>query len=215
MLNIALIGATGRVGSRVRDEALRRGHAVTALSVEPQRITEHGRLKVVQADAYREDEVARAAAGHDAVVSAFSPPLSHPDFYNVAVAGNRSILAGVRRSGVKRMLLVGGASSLKNEQDILVLDMPTFPEPWKASARAGLESFRALAAADDLEWTVISPALSLVSGARTGRYQTGGDHLLYNGEGKSIMSFEDLAVAIVDEIETPKHIRQRFAVGDA
>jgi uncharacterized protein len=212
IMKIALFGASGNIGGRIAQEALARGHEVTAIVREPGRLElTHPKLKVVKGDILNPAEVALTAAGHDAVISAFGQgadgnPQSIPE-------AARSLLAGVQRAGVKRLIVVGGAGSLEASPGVALMDTPEFAADWKPTALAHADALAILQGNIDLDWTFVSPAASIRPGERTGQFRTGADQLLRDEEGKSRISMEDFAVAVVDELENPKSIRRRFTVG--
>ena len=127
-MKIALIGATGFVGSAILKEALDRGHEVTAIVRHPEKLQPHAKLRPQKGDVYNNDEVARLVAGHHAVISAFNPGWSNPDIYNQQVKGTEAIIKGVKQAGVKRLLFVGGAGSLEVKPGVQSVDTPEFPE---------------------------------------------------------------------------------------
>src|SRR5580765_5918058 len=212
-MKIAVIGATGFVGSAILQEALQRGHEVTAIVRNPDKLTPHENLHPKQGDVYNEDEVIRLVMGHDAVISAFNPGWSNPDIYSQQVKGARSIINGVKNSGVKRLLFVGGAGSLEVTPGVESVDMPGFPAEYKQGALATREALNMLRKETGLEWSFLSPSADLFPGPRTGKFRLGTDQLLTNAQGKSRISVEDYATAMIDEVEKPKHIRRRFTVG--
>jgi uncharacterized protein len=213
-VKIALIGATGFVGSRILAEALSRNHEVTAIVQHPEKLTAHPKLRPLKADATDPRQVETAVTGHDAVISAFNPGWTNADIFRLHVQGSRAIQEGVRRSGVRRLLVVGGAGSLEVAPGVQLVDTPTFPAEYKQGALGAREALTLLRAEKDLDWTFISPPAFLQPGTRTGTYRTGGDQLLMTGELPAKISVEDLAVAIVDEIERPRHLRSRFTVAN-
>ncbi|MAX90018.1 MAG: 3-beta hydroxysteroid dehydrogenase [Pseudomonas sp.] len=202
MSHIALIGASGSAGSRILRELTDRGHRVTAIARHPERIAELPGVIAVKGDAQDLQGMTSALRGHDAVVSAVNFTSSEP----------RTLIEAVRASGVKRYLVVGGAGSLEVAPGQRVIDLPDFPEAYKAEASGGAAFLEQLGQETELEWTFLSPSAEFVPGERTGQFRLGKDALLSNAQGSRI-SFEDYAVALVDEIEHPAHVRQRFTVG--
>lgn len=212
-MKIALIGATGFVGSAILKEALDRGHEVTAIVRHPEKLQPHAKLRPQKVDVYNEDEVARLIAGHDAVISAFNPGWSNPDIYKQQVKGIEAIIKGVKQAGVKRLLFVGGAGSLEVKPGVQLVDTPEFPKEWKQGSLATREALNQLRKESELEWSFLSPSADLSPGQRTGKFRLGTDQLLKDANEQSRISVEDYAMAMIDEVETPKHIRQRFTVG--
>ncbi len=209
-MKIALIGATGFVGSAVLTELLQRKHAVTALARHPQKIAARPGLDVVAADALDAAQVAQAVAGHDAVVSAYNPGWTEPQIHDLYLQGTRAIIDGVKRAGGPRLLIVGGAGSLYVAPGLQLVDTPEFPAEWKQGALAAREALRIVNADAALNWTFVSPPALLVPGERSGAYRLGGDAVLMDGAQPAGISVADLAVAIVDELEQNRHARRRF-----
>jgi putative NADH-flavin reductase len=210
-MRIAIIGASGFIGSHVRDEALTRGHQVTAIVRHPEKITvRNPRLTVVKADILK-DKVDELVKGHDAVISAYSASRSSPDIYNEHVKGAKAIINGVKKSGIKRLLVVGGAATLEVAPGMQLIDTMS-PEQVTDGMLATKETLYMLREEKELEWTFLSPAASIAAGERTGHYRVGKDQLLKNKEGESKISTQDYAVAMLDELENPQHIRERFTV---
>ncbi|HKO31979.1 MAG TPA: NAD(P)-dependent oxidoreductase [Nitrospiraceae bacterium] len=212
-MKIALIGATGFVGSAILKEALDRGHEVTAIVRNPDRLTLHAKLHPMKGNVYNEEEVVRLVEGSDAVISAFNPGWSSPDIYGKQVKGAHSIINAVKKTGVKRLLFVGGAGSLEVTPGVQSVDMPGFPTEYKQGALATREALNMLRKETGLEWSFLSPSADLFPGPRTGRFRLGADQLLTNAQGESRISVEDYAMAMIDEVEKPQHIRRRFTVG--
>jgi len=212
-MKIALIGATGFVGSAILKEALDRGHEVTAIVRIPDTLTPHEKLRPMKGDVYNEAEIFRLVVGADAVISAFNPGWSNPDIYSQQVKGARSIINGVKKAGVKRLLFVGGAGSLEVTSGVQSVDMPGFPAEYKQGALATREALNMLRKETDLEWSFLAPSADLFPGPRTGTFRLGTDQLLTNAQGESRISVEDYAMAMIDEVEKPQHIRRRFTVG--
>ena len=202
-MKIAIIGATGNVGRRLVDEALRRGHDVTAIARDTSTLTSTSKLALAKADAQDPAALAAALAGHDAVISSVHFRMVEP----------APLIAAVRRSGVKRYLVVGGAGSLEIAPGGLLVDSPNFPAAYKEEASKGKLFLDALRNVDDLDWTMLSPSALFVAGERTGTFRLGGDSLLTASDGKSWISYEDYALALIDELEQPKHVKRRFTIG--
>lgn len=215
-MKIALIGATGFVGSAVLTELLSRGHDVTALARNPAKVTPQDKLKVVTADVLDSQQVAQAVKGHDAVISAFNPGWQEPALYDLFLKGSQAIRAGVKQAGVKRLLIVGGAASLFVAPGVQLFDTPAFQEHVPAfvipGARAARDELNRVRSETVLEWTFLSPPANLFDGERRGAYRLGSENLLMDGDKPAGISQRDLAIAIVDEIQNPRHLRQRFTV---
>lgn len=212
-MKVALIGPTGFVGSAVLKELLDRGHEVVALARDPSRLTAQDRLTVRQADAKQSAQVAAAVEGVDAVVSAYNPGWGVVAIHDEFLEGTRAIYDGVKRAGVKRLLVVGGAGSLYAAPGVQLVDTPEFPEQWKAGALAAREALNLIRLETSLDWTFLSPAVHLEPGERRGSYRVSLDMPVMDANGPAHVSTADLAVAIVDELEQPRHIRRRFTVG--
>jgi len=214
-MKVALIGASGFVGKAILKELLDRGHQVTAISRNPEKIQPHALVTAKAANVLTASEVTDAVEGHDVVISAYNPGWSNPNLYDEFLKGSAAIQEGVKKSGVKRILIVGGAGSLFVADGLQLVDTPDFPAEWKPGALAARDYLNILKDEQQLDWTFLSPAIEMhqgTSGLRKGAYRTGLDHPVFNEDNRSIISVEDIAVAIVDEIENPKHSRQRFTV---
>ena len=215
-MKIALIGATGFVGTAVLAELLQRDHQVTALVRDTSKLSPRPGLVVRAADAHDADAIAAAVRGHDAVVSAFNPGWNEPALYEKFMQGSAAIERGVAASGVKRLLVVGGAGSLFVAPGVQMVDTPEFaahvPANIVPGAKAARDALTALRGNTALEWTFLSPPALLAPGERTGHYRLGGEELLMAGAQPAGISVADLAVAIADEIERPRHVRARFTV---
>lgn len=212
-MKIALIGATGFVGSAILQEALERGHEVTAIVRHPEKLKPRAQLYPQKGDVYNVDDVARLVAGHEAVISAFNPGWGNPDIYNLQVKGTQAIINGVKKAGIKRLLLVGGAGSLEVKPGIQALDLPGFPAEYKQGALSTREALNLLRKESALDWSFLSPSADLAPGRRTGKFRLGTDQMLSDADGQSRISTQDYAVAMIDEVERPAHIRQRFTAG--
>lgn len=214
-MKIALIGATGFVGTEVRKELLARGHQVTALVRHADNLSSSPGLTVVVADALDAGQVAHAVAGTEAVISAYNPGWGEPKIYELFLQGTRAILDGVKAAGVQRVLVVGGAGSLFVAPGTQLVDTPGFPAQYKQGALAAREALNQIQLETSLDWTFLSPPALLAPGERTGTYRVGQDALLMDGDHPAGGSVADLAVAIVDEIERPQHIKARFTIASA
>lgn len=211
-MRITIIGASGQIGSFIRDEALTRGHQVTAIVRHPEKITvKNPRLTVLKADVLT-DKVDKLVKGKDAVISAYNPGWDNPNIYSEQIKGARAIIDGVKKSGVKRLLVVGGAGSLEVAPGVQVVDTMNVPDQIKGGVLATRETLYMLREEKDLDWTFLCPPSTIAPGERTGHYRVGKDQLLKNEAGESKISTQDYAVAMIDELEHPQHIRERFTV---
>lgn len=201
-MKVALIGASGRVGSRILAELSRRGHATTGIARHPEKIVAAPGVVARKGDVFDGDGLAALLKGRDAVISAAPFAASDP----------RILIEAVRASGAGRYLVVGGAGSLEVVPGVTLVSTPEFPPAYKTEATKGSEFLDLLRREKNLDWTFLSPSALFFDGARTGKFRLGKDQLLTNEEGSSI-SFEDYAVALVDELEMPAHSRERFTVG--
>jgi uncharacterized protein len=202
-MKIAVTGASGQAGSRTTAELARRGHAVTAIARNPDRIERHANVTAVKGDVFDQAGLARLWAGHDAAVSSVHFLASDPD----------KLIGAARDSRVGRYLVVGGAGSLEVAPGVRLVTTAGFPPQYKAEAEKGAAFLDLLRLQKDLNWTFLSPSALFVAGERTGKFRLGTDQLLTAADGKSWISFEDFAVALADEIERPAHPKARFTVG--
>jgi uncharacterized protein len=209
-MKLVLFGIGGMVGSRIAQEALNRGHQLTAVVRDPHRVSlAHERLKVIAGDVLDPANVATVASGHDAVLSAVGPGKGQDPQMLVQVA--RSLIEGLKRAGVRRLVVIGGAGSLEVKPGLQLVDTPNFPAAYLPLARAHRDAFEVYRTAD-LDWTSISPPRDIEPGVRTGHFRTGTDQLLTDEMGESRISAEDYAVAFLDEVEKPKSIRKCMTV---
>ena len=214
-MKVALIGASGFVGNNILQELLRRGHQVTAIVRNAGKIASAENVTVLSANVLNERELSNSLEGHDAVISAYNPGWANPDLYNEFIKGSKSIQAAVKRSGVKRLIVVGGAGSLFIGPSQQIVDTEGFPQEWKPGALAARDYLNLIKTESGLDWTFLSPAVEMhpgTSGTRKGIYRKGLENPVFDEAGRSSISVEDTAVAIVDELEDPKHLQQRFTV---
>jgi uncharacterized protein len=202
-MKIAVIGASGNAGARITAELASRGHAVTAIARNPDKIARLANVIPAKGDAMDEARLAQLLKGHDAAVSSIHFLASDP----------ARLIGAAKTSGVGRYLVVGGAGSLEVAPGVRLVTTPNFPAPYKAEAQKGADFLDLLGREKELNWTFLSPSALFVPGERTGKFRLGTDQLLTGADGKSWISFEDFAVALADEIERPAHIRKRFTVG--
>ena len=202
-MKIAVIGASGNAGSRISAELARRGHSVTAIARNPEKIAAQANVTPTRGDVMDQAGLARLLAGHDAAISSVHFLASDP----------AKLIGAAKESKVGRYLVVGGAGSLEVAPGVRLVTTPGFPVAYKAEAEKGAAFLDLLRAETELNWTFLSPSALFVAGERTGKFRLGTDQLLTAADGKSSISFEDFAVALADEIERPAHIRQRFTVG--
>jgi putative NADH-flavin reductase len=202
-MKTALIGVTGRVGSRLLAELLRRGHHVTGIARNTGKLAGQPGLVLKNADADQPAQLAPLLAGHDAVISALK----------FATTDAAALITAVKQARVKRLMVVGGAATLEVAPGHILLDAPGFPAAYRPEAEGGRRFLDILRGERELDWTFLSPPAEFDPGERTGKFRLGTDQLLTDANGKSWISMEDYAIAFVDELEAPKHSRQRFTVG--
>jgi len=215
-MRVVLYGATGMIGARILKELLSRGHTVTVVARDPSKIAPEKNLTVEKGDMLDADSIAKVAKGADVVVSSYGPPSGpqgpDPTKANQLSEATRALIAGVRRAGAPRIIMVGGAGSLEVSPGLQIVDAPTFPDAYKPVALAHRDAFYILRECD-LNWTYFSPAMMIQPGQRTGKFRLGKDALVSDDKGNSSISAEDYAVALVDEVEQGRHTKQRFTIG--
>jgi len=211
-MKIALIGATGFVGSALLKEAVSRGHSVTALVRNPAKVETSANVKAVQVDVNDAKALTAKLTGHDVVISAFNGGWGDPDIYNKHLAGSNAIVEAAKTAKI-RLIVIGGAGSLHALDGSQFVDSPHFPEAYREGARAARDALAGLRKGDWQDWSFISPAAMLAPGERTGKFRLGGDEPVLDANGDSHVSVEDLAVATLDEAETPRHTGKRFTLG--
>lgn len=201
-MNIVIIGVTGRVGSRLAQEALRRGHQVTGVVRQATGANAVAGVTLAEADANQPQALAPLLKNHDAVLSAAT-------FQSLSAA---PLLQALKLAGVPRLLVVGGAGSLEIAPDTILLDSPHFPEAYRKEATLGKQFLDELRAEHTIDWSFLSPAAMFEPGERRGSFRLGQDQLLQDAAGQSVISMEDYAIAMIDELEQAQHSRQRFSV---
>jgi uncharacterized protein len=207
-MNVVLFGASGMIGSRILNELVSRGHRVIAVVRDPSRVPANPSVAAVKGDILDPEDVAAKTKGADAVISAYGPGAGD---VNDLLTATRSLIAGLHKADTRRFIMVGGAGSLLVGPGVDVIDSGHLPEQWKAIAIAHRDALHLLRESD-LAWTYFSPAAFIEPGERTGKFRLGNDALLTDEQGNSRISAEDYAVAVVDELENPKHFRQRFTI---
>jgi len=202
-MTIAHIGATGKVGGKILEELLHRGHTVTAISRHPEKVPTIASVTAAWGDVDEPDKLSAVLKGHEAVISS-APFLP---------GSSAKLLDAIRQSGVKRYIAVGGAGSLEVAPGKLLKDSGKIPPEWLPAINEGAELLRLLRSDGQLDWTFFSPAALIGPGERTGQFRLGGDQLTTAADGTSAISYDDYAIALVDELEKPQHVRQRFTIG--
>ncbi len=215
-MRVVLYGATGTIGSRILNELLSRGHTVTAVVRDRSKLPAQNNLTTVKGDILDAGDIAKVVKGADVVVSSYGPPsgAQGPDATQVGqlVDATQALIAGVRRGGAPRIIMVGGAGSLEISPSLQIMDTPTFHRAYKPLAEAHRDAFHVLRESD-LNWTYFSPAMMFQPGERTGKFRLGKDSLISDDKGNSAISAEDYAIALVDEVEQGRHTKQRFTIG--
>ena len=207
-MKVTLYGASGMIGSRILNELVLRRHQVTAVVRDPAKITRKD-VTVRAGDLLDAQSIIETARGADAVISAYAPPPHDP---HKLLEATRNITCAAIEAGVRRLLTISGAGTLEVETGIQLLETPDFPPAWKPIALAHGEALKILESAD-LDWTSLSPPATVQPGKRTGKFRLGENMLIVDDKGHSRISAEDLAVALVDELERPQYNRRRFTVG--
>jgi uncharacterized protein len=219
-MNIVLLAASGRAGSTILKELVSRGHHVTAVARNLDKLPEQlpNTVKRVRDDLSSVDRIVKIITGADAVVSAYGPPSNDPrytsdmTYTDQLVSVTERLITAVREAGVPRLIVVGGAGSLQFSPGVTVLDSGYWPEQYIPIATSHMKAFAALRASD-INWTYFSPPMLIQPGERTGNFRLGDDDLIKDEQGNSRVSFEDYAIAMVDELENPVHARSRFTIG--
>ena len=213
MKKVAVIGATGFVGTQVVKELANRGYFVNALARNTSKIEESENVKAVTADIYNTAELSAILKGNEAVISAFNPGWTNPNIFEDFLKGAESIEKAVEESGVKRFITVGGAGSLYIAENLQLIDTPEFPAEIKPGAEAARQYLEMIKKNEILDWTFFSPAIEMhqgTAGVRKGTYRTALENPVFDENGRSVLSVEDVAVALVDELENNQFVKQRF-----
>ncbi len=212
-MKLALIGANGKIGSRILEEALYRGHLVRGIARNPDLTIMKKGLTWIKADALNPDALSDAIGGCDALISAFGIDWHRPETYYLFNDVAKSIILASKKAGVNRIINVGGAGSLEVAPGIQLVDTPSFPENWRAGANEQRKSLEIFRGETELDWTFFSPAIIIEPGPRTGKFRIGKDSPVFDENGNSIISYDDYAAALIDELEKPRFIKQRFTIG--
>ena len=215
MGNVVLIGASGFVGTAILSELLNRGNKVTAIVRNPDKISiSNSNLSVVKTDVSDAESIAKVSEGKDAIISAYNPGWTNPNIYEDTLKNYPLILQAAKQSGVKRLLIVGGAGTLFCAPGLRVVDSGAIPDSIIGGVKSLGEFYlNTLMNEHDIDWVFFSPAGALEPGERTGKFRLGKDDLIVDADGKSHISVEDYAVAMVDELEKPAHHQERFTIG--
>ena len=209
---VAVIGATGFVGKQVVNELSNRGYEVNAIARDSSKVETKDNVNAISADVNNVEEFAKALEGNDAVINTFNPGWTNPNLYDDFLNGSKNIESAVEKSGVKRFITVGGAGSLFIDGKQLV-DGPDFPVDIKPGATAARDYLNEIKKNETLDWTFFSPAIEMhqgTAGERKGTYRTALENPVFDADGRSILSVEDVAVALVDELEQNNFVKQRF-----
>jgi uncharacterized protein len=208
-MHIALYGATGKSGTRILTELLSRGHQVTAIVRDPAKLSGQPGLTVTQGDVSSAEAIASKIKGVDAVVSAYAPPADDTD---QLLPVTENFIKAAKKAETPRLIIVGGAGSLEVAPGVTVIESGHLPAPWMPIAVSHAKALDLLKKSD-INWSYFSPAGFFEPGERTGKFRLGKDALIANEKGESRISLEDYAIALVDELETPKNERARFTIG--
>jgi putative NADH-flavin reductase len=212
-MKVAIIGASGNIGSKILDEALARGHQVTAIVRHPEKIqVGNPKLAVLKGDVLS-DAVDALVKGHDAVISSYNPGWNNPDIAPDTSKAYKSIIDGAKKAGVKRLLVVGGAGSLEVSPGVQLIETMKVPDLIRGAILALREVLYTLRKETDLDWIFFSPAANISPGERTGKFRLGKDQVVKDSKGDSKISTQDYAIAMIDELEKPAHHRERFTIG--
>lgn len=212
-MKIAVIGASGFVGKHLVSELVNRKHSIKAFARNSENILAHENVEKIALDVNDVEKLATNLKDVDVVVSAYNAGWTNPNLYDDFLKGSKSIQEATKKAGVKRLIVIGGAGSLQATPEIQIVDTPEFPAEIRPGALAARDYLNILKEETELDWTFFSPALEMhpgTSGVRKGTYRLGTDYPVADENGRSVLSVEDVAVVIADEVEQPKHIKQRF-----
>jgi putative NADH-flavin reductase len=212
-MKIALVGATGFVGSAVLTEASNRGHQVTAIARDTEKVATLPGVTAVRADVLNDADLATKLRGNDVVIATYNPGWTNPNIRAEHLAGSQAITNAAREAGVPRLLMVGGAGTSQTAPGVHIVDSDDFPAAYKPGALGAKEAAYWIEGETTLDWVFVLPAVMLVPGERTGKYRIGGPGPVTNDKGESTISVADFAVALLDEAETPRHHRARITTG--
>lgn len=215
MANVLLIGATGFVGSAVLNELVERGHKVTAVVRNVEKIAKNDLVTAVKEDVANVEAIAKLAEGKDAIISAYNPGWTNPEIATLIKENYPKILEAAKQSGVERLLIVGGAGTLFCAPGLRVVDSGAIPAEIMGGVRPlGDFYLNTLMNENDIDWIFFSPAgVFDQEGKKTGNYRLGKDDLIVDAEGNSHISVQDYADAMVNELEKPAHHKERFTIG--
>ena len=215
MKKIVLIGASGFIGSAILKESLERGHLVTAIVRHPEKIKlDNPNLKIETGDVLDEESLPELVQGADVVISAYNPGWTNPAISTDTTNAYKSIVGGVKKAKIPRLLIVGGAGSLFVSPEKRVMDTGVIPDSYLPAVKSLADVFYGLQKDEkNLDWVFFSPAGNIAPGEKTGTFRLGKDHLIVDEKGESNISVEDYAVAMLDEVEKPQYHRERFTIG--
>lgn len=209
-MKIALIGGNGNVGKVILNEALSRGHEVTAIIRKGSNLDVNNKnLKVVVGDLFDIDTISKTFKGHDIILSAFGPKYGEE---GTLITATENLIKAAKNASIHRILSMGGAGSLLVGDNVRLVDTPEFPEAWKPIAIAHGDALEVYKKETELNWTNLSPAAFLEPGTKKGNYRTSENNLIVDEKGESRITFEDFAIAMLDEVENPRFNKKRFTV---
>jgi len=213
-MKIAILGATGFVATPIVQEAVGRGHHVTALSRTPSKVPQHPLITAVPADVFDVPSLVAAFRGQDAIIHSYAPAREGTIEERCAAqrTATENIVTAMKEAGVPRILAVGGAGTLEVEPGVRFMDHASFPPAWQGGAQSTAQVKEVLKHSTGINWTYLSPPYYLQPGERTRHFRLGLDELLRDEKGESRITVGDYAIAMIDELETPRHTGRRFTV---